>query len=72
MIFVRIAKQCYHCQGIGHVQAACPTLRLAGANSGAACYHCGQPGHLAVRTPMAWLDTLLRTLEMWKKASLEG
>ena len=23
------AKQCYHCQGIGHVQSDCPSLRLA-------------------------------------------
>ncbi|KAK3316994.1 hypothetical protein B0H66DRAFT_309078 [Apodospora peruviana] len=27
------AKQCYHCQGLGHVQADCPTLRLSGAGS---------------------------------------
>jgi cellular nucleic acid-binding protein len=39
-------KQCYHCQGLGHVQADCPTLRLSGATSGR-CYSCGQPGHLA-------------------------
>src|SRR5437899_2057962 len=24
------AKQCYHCQGLGHVQADCPTLRISG------------------------------------------
>lgn len=42
------AKQCYHCQGLGHVQADCPTLRLSGAQSGGRCYTCGQPGHLAV------------------------
>jgi hypothetical protein len=42
------AKQCYHCQGLGHVQADCPTLRLnGGANSGR-CYNCNQIGHLAV------------------------
>jgi hypothetical protein len=23
------AKQCYHCQGIGHVQSDCPSLRIA-------------------------------------------
>ena len=42
------AKQCYHCQGLGHVQADCPTLRLSGAGTGGRCYSCGQPGHLAV------------------------
>jgi cellular nucleic acid-binding protein len=44
------AKQCYHCQGLGHVQADCPTLRLSGAARGAGgqCYSCGQAGHLAV------------------------
>ena len=42
------AKQCYHCQGLGHVQADCPTLRLSGATGGGRCYTCGQPGHLAV------------------------
>lgn len=41
------AKQCYHCQGLGHVQADCPTLRLTGAGSNR-CYNCNQPGHLAV------------------------
>ena len=41
------AKQCYHCQGLGHVQADCPTLRLTGASTGGRCYNCGQPGHLA-------------------------
>ena len=43
-----IAKQCYHCQGYGHVQADCPTLRISGAGTGGRCYTCGQPGHLAV------------------------
>lgn len=43
------AKQCYHCQGLGHVQADCPTLRISGAGLGGRCYSCGQPGHLAVR-----------------------
>lgn len=42
------AKQCYHCQGLGHVQADCPTLRLSGAATSGRCYSCGQPGHLAV------------------------
>lgn len=41
------AKQCYHCQGLGHVQADCPTLRLSGAGTGR-CYNCNQEGHLAV------------------------
>ncbi|KAI9825656.1 MAG: hypothetical protein M1832_001000 [Thelocarpon impressellum] len=41
-------KQCYHCQGVGHVQADCPTLRLSGAGTSGVCYSCGQPGHLAV------------------------
>ena len=46
----RTAKQCYHCQGLGHVQADCPTLRISGAGTGGGrCYSCGQPGHLAVR-----------------------
>ena len=46
---IRIAKQCYHCQGLGHVQADCPTLRISGAGTGGGrCYSCGQPGHLAV------------------------
>ena len=45
------AKQCYHCQGLGHVQADCPTLRISGAGTGGGrCYSCGQPGHLAVRS----------------------
>ncbi|KAI9728319.1 MAG: hypothetical protein M1834_007723 [Cirrosporium novae-zelandiae] len=43
-------KQCYHCQGLGHVQADCPTLRISGAASGR-CYSCGQPGHLARNCP---------------------
>lgn len=42
------AKQCYHCQGLGHVQADCPTLRLSGGPPGGRCYSCGQAGHLAV------------------------
>ncbi|KAE8133967.1 hypothetical protein BDV38DRAFT_256866 [Aspergillus pseudotamarii] len=45
MVFF-LAKQCYNCQGLGHVQADCPTLRLNGANG--RCYNCSQPGHLAV------------------------
>ena len=45
-------KQCYHCQGLGHVQADCPTLRISGAGTGGGrCYSCGQPGHLAVTPP---------------------
>lgn len=43
------AKQCYHCQGLGHVQADCPTLRLSGAGAGTRCYNCDNVGHLAVR-----------------------
>ncbi|KAJ5481035.1 hypothetical protein N7539_006929 [Penicillium diatomitis] len=39
-------KQCYNCQGLGHVQADCPTLRLNGGANGR-CYNCNQPGHLA-------------------------
>ncbi|MCJ1420532.1 hypothetical protein MMC32_006889 [Xylographa parallela] len=50
------AKQCYHCQGLGHVQADCPTLRLSGAQSGGRCYTCGQPGHLARACPNAGLQ----------------
>ncbi|KAJ5180820.1 Zinc knuckle protein, partial [Penicillium capsulatum] len=41
-----IPKQCYNCQGVGHVQADCPTLRLNGGANGR-CYNCNQPGHLA-------------------------
>src|SRR5438270_13809883 len=48
----RTAKQCYHCQGLGHVQADCPTLRLSGAGASGRCYACGQPGHLAVSSPI--------------------
>lgn len=44
------AKQCYHCQGLGHVQADCPTLRLSSATGGR-CYSCGQIGHLARNCP---------------------
>ncbi|RJE19694.1 hypothetical protein PHISCL_07969 [Aspergillus sclerotialis] len=42
-------KQCYNCQGLGHVQADCPTLRLNGASG--RCYNCSQPGHLARSCP---------------------
>ena len=45
------AKQCYHCQGLGHVQADCPTLRLNGGATGSRCYTCGQIGHLARNCP---------------------
>lgn len=48
------AKQCYHCQGLGHVQADCPTLRLSGAGTSGRCYNCGQPGHLAVCLDILW------------------
>lgn len=45
------AKQCYHCQGLGHVQADCPTLRLSGAGTSGRCYSCGLAGHLARNCP---------------------
>jgi len=46
------AKQCYHCQGLGHVQADCPTLRISGAGpQGGRCYSCSQVGHLARDCP---------------------
>ena len=49
-----VAKQCYHCQGLGHVQADCPTLRISGAGTGGGrCYSCGQPGHLAACVPIS-------------------
>ena len=52
------AKQCYHCQGLGHVQADCPTLRISGAGTGGGrCYSCGQPGHLAVRSSASHIRT---------------
>jgi hypothetical protein len=47
----RTAKQCYHCQGLGHVQADCPTLRLSGAGTSGRCYSCGLAGHLARNCP---------------------
>jgi hypothetical protein len=47
----QIAKQCYHCQGLGHVQADCPTLRLSGAGTSGRCYSCNLPGHLARNCP---------------------
>ena len=47
----RTAKQCYHCQGLGHVQADCPTLRLSGAGTSGRCYSCGLVGHLARNCP---------------------
>lgn len=45
------AKQCYHCQGLGHVQADCPTLRISGGPAGGRCYSCGLIGHLARNCP---------------------
>ena len=49
MVFTKLAaKQCYHCQGLGHVQADCPTLRLNGGVTSGRCYNCNQIGHLAV------------------------
>ncbi|KAJ4287517.1 hypothetical protein N0V88_007618 [Collariella sp. IMI 366227] len=46
------AKQCYHCQGIGHVQAECPTLRLSGGvGANNRCYNCESVGHLARNCP---------------------
>ncbi|PKK46904.1 hypothetical protein CI102_9730 [Trichoderma harzianum] len=54
------AKQCYHCQGLGHVQADCPTLRLSGTATSGRCYNCGQPGHLAVRLTLPENDALSR------------
>ena len=56
-------KQCYHCQGLGHVQADCPTLRISGAGTGGGrCYSCGQPGHLAVRTPASCIRSFSLTV----------
>lgn len=46
-----LGKQCYHCQGLGHVQADCPTLRLSGTVNSGRCYSCGQTGHLARNCP---------------------
>ncbi|RAK77136.1 putative zinc knuckle nucleic acid binding protein [Aspergillus fijiensis CBS 313.89] len=43
-------KQCYNCQGVGHVQADCPSLRINGATG--RCYNCGQAGHLARKCPI--------------------
>ncbi|KAK4205502.1 putative DNA-binding protein [Triangularia verruculosa] len=49
------SKQCYHCQGVGHVQAECPTMRLNGGPGGphTRCYTCGQPNHIARNCPTA-------------------
>ena len=58
----RKGKQCYHCQGLGHVQADCPTLRISGVGTGGGrCYSCGQPGHLAVRTSASRIPSFLLT-----------
>ncbi|KAF3273972.1 hypothetical protein TWF970_008177 [Orbilia oligospora] len=48
---ITVTKQCYHCQGLGHVQADCPTLRINGGATSGRCYSCGQPGHLARNCP---------------------
>ena len=56
------AKQCYHCQGLGHVQADCPTLRLSGGPGNGRCYSCGQAGHLAVRDSYVFKGCLMLTL----------
>jgi hypothetical protein len=67
------AKQCYHCQGIGHVQADCPTLRLSGANR---CYNCGQAGHIAVSWILLiwklYLTRLSVTAKIPRKLSAEA
>jgi len=55
-------KQCYHCQGLGHVQADCPTLRISGAAAGGRCYSCGNPGHLAVNSHFTVLMSAGRRL----------
>lgn len=53
-------KQCYHCQGLGHVQADCPTLRISGAGTGGGrCYSCSQPGHLAVPFSLSRIQVIL-------------
>lgn len=60
---LRQGKQCYHCQGLGHVQADCPTLRISGAGTGGGrCYSCGQPGHLAVPTSASRMRSFLLTV----------
>lgn len=51
MLKFTTGKQCYHCQGLGHVQADCPTLRLSGTGNSGRCYSCGNTGHLARNCP---------------------
>jgi hypothetical protein len=64
------AKQCYHCQGLGHVQADCPTLRLSGAGTSGRCYNCGQPGHLAVGHNISTRGHILTALSALAQAQL--
>ncbi|KKZ66110.1 cellular nucleic acid-binding protein [[Emmonsia] crescens] len=54
------AKQCYHCQGLGHVQADCPTLRINGGATSGRCYNCNLPGHLARNCPSAGMQGAVR------------
>ncbi|KAI1318836.1 hypothetical protein EDD11_005682 [Mortierella claussenii] len=43
------SKQCYSCGGVGHIQADCPSIRIARNAGGASgrCYNCGMFGHMA-------------------------